>query len=306
MIPDPEVANEAVYIFAINHIPEETVFPRDGSAPLTDPATAERKVASRIEVFHHVLGSDSVKYVRTIAHPLIRTPNDIFAASPTSVYVSNDHYYFEGRMRMVEDMFPGAAWSNVIHATVSSGGDGGGDGSTTMTTEAVVALDKMRNPNGMAHGRTEHEIVVASAVGGFFHIGTVREDSSAIVVNETIDFDSTIDNPAWFTDKYADEATGDASGFVVAGLLRAIDLSKVGHDPLGKEGAIVWYATPSKDGSGSWDKKLLWQDDGSNVRNAATAVLVGIDPAKEDGAKRAWLFVSGFSSGNAVAVKVDL
>lgn len=297
VIPDPENPKEAVYIFAINHPPNEAVFPRDGSAPPTDPATTtERKGASRIEVFHHVLGSDSVQYLRTIAHPLIRTPNDLIATSPTSVYVSNDHYYFAGRMRMVEDMFPGAAWSNVIHATVAADGQ----------VDATVALDHMRNPNGVGHGRTEDEIVIASAVGGYINIGKVSGDSHAVVLNETIDLDSTIDNPTWFADPYANEATGDASGFVLGGLARGIDLPKTGHDPLGKEGVLVWYATPKKDGSGGWDKKLLWQDDGSIIRNTATAVLVGIDPTKENGAKKAWLFVTGFSSANAIAVKVDL
>lgn len=244
-----------------------------------------------------MLGSDSVKHVRTIAHPLIKTPNDLIAVSPTSLYVSNDHYYREGRLRMLEELYPGAAWSDVIHATVKDDG----------TIEAEVSLNKMRNPNGVGHGRTEDEIVIASAVGGYISIGKVDRDSGAITLNENIDLDSTIDNPVWFRDFYADEATGDdASGFVLGGLPRAIDLSKTGHDPLGKEGVLVWHVTPNKDGSGGWNKKLLWQDDGSNIRNTATAVLVGIDPAKEDGAKRAWLFVTGFSSANAVAVKVDL
>lgn len=69
---------------------------------------------------------------------------------------------------------------------------------------------------------------------------------------------------------------------------------------------MVWYVTPSANTTGSWDTKLLWEDDGSNIRNSATALLVAIDPEKEDGKKKAWLFVTGFSSENAVAVKVDL
>lgn len=93
--------------------------------------------------------------------------------------------------------------------------------------------------------------------------------------------------------------------FVVPGLTQGINLSKK-PDPLGKEGVMIWYITPSKNTTGTWDKRLLWEDDGSNIRNAATAVLVGIDPKKEDGNKRAWLFVTGFSSENAVAVKVNL
>lgn len=69
---------------------------------------------------------------------------------------------------------------------------------------------------------------------------------------------------------------------------------------------MIWYIKPSKNTTGTWDTSLLWEDDGSTIRNTAAAVLVGIDPEKEDGKKRAWLFVTGFSSENAVAVKVDL
>lgn len=297
MIPDPEAPDEAVYIFAVNHPPNETVFPRDGSAPpAEDPATAEQKGASRIEQFHHVLGSDAARHVRTIAHPAIRTPNDLFAVSPTSVYVTNDHHYREGRLRMLEDVFPGAAWSDVVHATVAADG----------TVEAAVVVDQFRNPNGVGHGRAADEILLASCMGGSVRVGTVDAASGALAFHDTVEFDSAIDNPSWFADAYADEAAGDASGLVMAGLTRAVDVTKTGHDPLGREGVLVWYATPGKDGAGGWDTRLLWQDDGSNIRNAATAVLVGIDPAQEGGAKRGWLFVSGFSSANAVAVKVDL
>ena len=38
----------------------------------------------------------------------------------------------------------------------------------------------------------------------------------------------------------------------------------------------------------------------------SAAVLVAIDPKLEGGKKKAWLFVTGFLSTNAIAVKVDL
>lgn len=244
----------------------------------------------------HVLGSPTVQHKHTIAHPLIRTPNDVYAVSPTEVYVTNDHRYYEGIWRTVEDMWPGAHWSDVVHATL------GPDG----TVDAGVALDKKRNPNGFGHGRTADELLVASAVGGYVEIGRRSEDGRTIVLEDVIDLESTVDNPSWFVDEYAGGEGGDASGFVLGGLTRGIDLSKTGADPNGREGVIVWYVKPGKEGGEKWNKTLLWQDDGSNIRNAATAVLVGIDPKKEGGKKKGWLFVSGFSSENAVAVKVDL
>lgn len=296
VIADPEQSkDQAVYIVAINHVPNKDVFPRDGSKPDKEPGSTP-KAASRIEVFHHNLGSDTVRHVHSIAHPLIRTPNDVYAVSPTEIYVTNDHYYREGHMRMLEDAWSGAAWSDVIHAKIA------GDGSV----EAEVAVDKFYHPNGLAHGRTKDEFLVASAAGGHFWIAHQEKDAKSLVLQERIDVDSTIDNPSWFSDPYADKVKGDASGFILGGLAKTINLVKNGKDPQGREGVMVWYVTPSKNRSGLWDKKLLWQDDGSKIRNAATAVLVGIDPKTENGAKKAWLFVTGFSSEHTVAVKVDL
>lgn len=295
MIGDLSLEDEAVYILAINHIPNEAVFPRDGTKPKTDPGS-KPKVASKVEVFHHKLGSGTIQHVRSVAHPLIKTPNDLYAVSPKEFYITNDHHYYEGHLRLIEDLSPGAKWSNVIHATVS-----GED-----SVEAEVAVEKLHNPNGFAHGRTKDEMLIGSASGGNFWIANRQTKPGAIVLKEKIDLDSTIDNPSWFSDSYADETTGDASGFVVAGLSRGIDLGKTGADPQGREGVMVWFVTPSKNESGKWEKKLLWQDDGGKIRNAATGVLVGIDPKKEGGKKMAWLFVTGFSSENTVAVKINL
>lgn len=244
----------------------------------------------------HVLGSGTAKYVRTIAHPLIRTPNDVYAVSAREVFVTNDHHYREGHLRAVEDVWPGATWSEVVHATV------GDDGSV----EASAALDKLWNPNGLGHGRTGDEVLLASALGGNMWLAGIGEGGRTLVVRDNIRVDSTVDNPTWYSDPYADEATGDASGYVLGGLARALELARVGKDPLGREGVVVWYVTPSRKESGTWEKRILWQDDGSRLRNSATALLVGIDPKKEGGKKKAWLFASGFSSESVAAVKVDL
>lgn len=220
----------------------------------------------------------------------------MYAVSPTEVYVTNDHHYYDGLLRTIEDMWPRALWSNVIHATVAGNG----------FVEANVAIDKLHNPNGLGHGRSEDEILLASAAGGYVQLGRPAEGGRTVVLEDIIDLESTIDNPSWYSDPYAGGDAGDASGFVLGGLTRGVDLARTGQDPKGREGVMVWYVKPVEDDKEKWEKRLLWQDDGSNIRNVATAVLVGIDPKKEGGKKKAWLFVTGFSSENAVAVKVDL
>src|SRR3954451_6277908 len=95
VIPDPEQGDDkAVYIFAVNHVPDVTL----------------PKARSQIEVFHHVIGSPSIRHIRSVWHPLLRTPNDVYASSPTSVYATNDHRYTEGLLRTIEDVYSDAKW----------------------------------------------------------------------------------------------------------------------------------------------------------------------------------------------------
>lgn len=291
VIPDPETAeNEAVYIFAVNHVPNEAVVPRDGSSPSADLDPSIPAAASRIEVYRHVIGSDTAEYKYSIAHPLIKTPNDIYAVSPKELYITNDHHYFTGHLRGVEDIFPFAKWSNLIHAKVADDG----------SIEAEVALDKLHNPNGLGHGRAKDELLLTSASGGTLRLVKLDDASKVLAVDDLIAYDSFIDNPSWYLDPYADEASGDASGFVLGGIATPLDLAN------GGSGSYVWYTKPSKEEPGKWNTTLLWQDDGTNSGSAATALLVGIDPQQEGGKKKAWLYVAGFQDESITAVKVDL
>ena len=68
----------------------------------------------------HTPGTTTVRHLRSIAHPAIRTPNDIFAISPTEFYVTNDHYSRHSHaLRGFEDLYMG--WgkltSDVLHVS---------------------------------------------------------------------------------------------------------------------------------------------------------------------------------------------
>jgi len=296
VIPDPDwsESGDAVYIFAVNHIP-------DAELP---------QARSQIEVFHHVIGSSSAKHIRSVWHPLIRTPNDIVADSPTSIYVSNDHYYRSGLMRAIEDLYFNAKWTDTIHLefdlkTASDSAAG---------VKASVALDRMHNNNGLGHGRTPNEILVVSCIDGVTHIGDIGPAGN-ITLRESISVDSNVDNPFYFQDPYAQSSGADRSGFILPGLTRAIDLARTTRDPEGISAVMVWFSQPKAGGKAGaptqWESRLLFEDDGSRIRSASAAVLVAIGPESEDGqaadgVRKAWLFVTGFQSKNIIAVKVDL
>ncbi|KAL1838485.1 hypothetical protein VTJ49DRAFT_2623 [Mycothermus thermophilus] len=295
VIPDPEAADgPAVYIIAINHVPE------------TQPSGEKGPYAhSQLEIFHHVLGSSSAQHLRTVWHPLIRTPNDIFARNPNSIYVSNDHRYRDhGLMRTIEDLYYGSKWGDIVYLQLDSVKKAAADPSDGVT--ARIVLTGLHNTNGLGHGRTEDEILISSAASGVMHIGRLpaeNDPAGNITVVESIEIAHVADNPSYFADPYA-TADDDRSGFLETGVSQAIHLAANQRNPAVKDPVMVTYMRPVA--PGKWEKRVLFDDDGTRLRTGSGGVLVALDPKDEEGKRKAWLFVSGFMSKGAVAVKVDL
>lgn len=292
VIPDPERSDEAVYIIAINHV--------------ADPKLPRAR--SQLEVFHHILGSSSVSHVRSVWHPLIRTPNDVFASSPTSIYVSNDHYYRDhGIMRALEDFWFHAKWTDTVHLQV----DLSATEDSAAGVEGIVALSNFHNNNGLGHGRTADEILIASCTSGEMHLGKLPQDekNGNITLVDFVGVDAIVDNPTYFVDPYAKSTGDDRSGFLLPGCAKALELAGTQRDPNATNSVVVYFVRPTQGKAGSsttWEKRVLFEDDGKRIRSASGSVLVAIDPESENGARKAWLFVTGFQSKNMIAVKVDL
>lgn len=294
VIEDPKQA-DAVYIVAVNHLPNPEYYEQEAEA-----AEAQNipKARSQIEIFRHVLQSNKAQHVRSIRHPLIRTPNDVVADSPYSLYVTNDHFYREGTLRLIEDLWPSAKWSNIIHVQI----DELKSTDALAGVQASVAHTGLWNNNGLGHGQSEQEVVISSAVGGELYIANKYDNNSTLSIHSTISFDTVTDNPSYYADPYRTDSD-DASGYLVAGISQPVNLAENSKDPEAKDPCQAWYARRA--GDGKWEKKMLFEDDGSRLRTASAAVLVPIEP-KEDGKKRAWLFVTGFMSESMVAVQVEL
>lgn len=291
MIDDPERAKgEAVYVFAVNHLPN----PKFGKAN-------EPHARSQLEVFYHVVGTSSIRHLRSVWHPLIRTPNDIYAKTPTSIYVTNDHYHRDNLARILEDAWFGARWTDLVHIQLES--LSAADSSSGVT--ASIALDKIHNNNGLGHGRSEREILISQAASGVLHIAELPETTEGgnITILHSFEFDSVVDNPSFFSDPFAKTPADDRSGFVLPGVSQGIKLAETCHNPNGEDPVIVGFA---KFDGRSWESRVIFEDDSSRIRSASAAVLIAIDPTEENGARRAWLFVTGFSSKSVIAVKVDL
>lgn len=237
-----------------------------------------------------------------MSHPLIETPNDIFATGPLSFYVTNDHHYRDGHWRLVEDLGSKATagWANTIYVEAQAGkGTNGKD--TWAGVFAKVAHQGLHNNNGLGHTPTDGELMICDAAGGITYIATRRDDKTLTIVDE-VKFETSIDNPFWFQDPYP-TVEYDASGIVNSGLSQALKLADAigGDEPIAP---AIWLAS-GKTGE-KWNTTLLFADDGTNLRSASASVLIAIDPEENGGKKQAWLFSSGFASKSAIATKVDL
>ncbi|KAL5606457.1 hypothetical protein BROUX41_002868 [Berkeleyomyces rouxiae] len=308
VITDPQDA-QAVYIFAINHAPHMRYLSDFAAGK---PTKHLQKAQSVVELFHHKLWSTSVRHIRTIQHPLIATPNDVFASSPKSFFVTNDHHYREGPMRLVEDMYMDARWTNTIHVAVTDMTPASGapqDG-----VEASVALDNIHNNNGLGHGQTPDEILITDTMGGKLLIGKISANNQIRIV-DSFDAPATIDNPSYFVDPY-----GDKMGIVLPSIGRLLELSSQMQDPQHKISSLVMMVSPERNTTSNvisssstprttsqWHTDMLFEDDGSRLSTASGAVLIPIPPAKTVGNKRqAWLFATGFMSHSMAAVRVGL
>lgn len=288
VIADPDQSN-AVYIFAVNHLPN----------PQYDGAEHAFKGRSQIELFHHILDTGVARHIRSIRHPLILTPNDVYAESPSSFYVTNDHFYSHGLKRLVEDFYPLAKWTSVVHARLDQLELADPEAGVNVTT----ALTGIRNSNGIGHGQ-DGEMLLCSAIGGIMYRARTESGGRSISILDEVRFDSTIDNPSYFVDPYR-TPSDDASGYVLAGLLGAANLTRSHADPNAREGVMVWHARRKATGNGmasaDWDTRLIFEDDGSNIHTGSSAVMVPTDSPK-----RARLFVTGFVSKSVVTVEVEL
>ncbi|KAK7732685.1 hypothetical protein SLS63_004940 [Diaporthe eres] len=312
IISDSNDSN-SIYIVAVNHLPNPDYY--GSPTPLKDSTIP--KARSRLEIFHHRLNSQEATHLRSIWHPLLRTPNDAFLKSVTEIYVTNDHRHREGPSRLLEEVAYGSMGqpTDLVHIQLDTQPHlttlvtNDHDDDTAGVTAKVANIIDMNN--GIGHGKTPSEIMIVRASSGQLLLGHVDGvEPPKVDIDEIIQLDSTLDTPSYFSDPYAVETGRDASGYVVAGLARAITFPVAGRAiPV-----TIWLAQPNQGLESArreghvdkWTRKVIFQDDGQTVRTASTAVMVAIDPSVNDGKKQAHLFITGPLSEGVVVAKVDI
>ena len=306
-ILSPRDDPNTVYIYAVNHLPN----PEHYDASSAETASRE-KARSQIELFKHSVGSDEAEFIRTIRHPLIRTPNDIYATELDAFYVTNDHYYRDGPLRTAEDLLTTrtAPWTDTVHVKINDMKSKDSQAGIIVTQ----ALTGMHNNNGLGHGHPDNpsEVLLADASGGVLHRARRSLEANADPTLQRLDsfqLMSTLDNPSYFVDEYATKSN-NASGYVLPGMAKAMSLASDYEKPDRPIPVMVWHlrtdTKPTNQTMGGWTPHLVYQDAGYTLRSASGAVIVGIDPDANGSKKQGWLFVTGFVSRAIVAAKINL
>jgi arylesterase / paraoxonase len=145
-----------------------------------------RRTGSVVEVFEHILNTKVLTHLNTVKHDLILTPNNLVPVSKDEFYITNDHYYKDGKiMRMIEGTFihlfilffylfffflysfilfiyflyllylalGRLPWTNVVYHSLA-----------TNTTEIVA--EGLRYANGINTNWDQSKIYVAESFGG--------------------------------------------------------------------------------------------------------------------------------------------
>ena len=265
------------------------------------PKGTEPIARSRIELFRHTIGTYTAEHLRSIWHPLIRTPNDILAIDERSFFVTNDHYYRSGKLRSAEVLLAGLApWTDTTYVSLASLDTA--DDTTGVSTS--IAIDNVHNHNGLGHGRTSEEVVVGRASAGVISLlKRNASDNRRLDLVEEIQMASCVDNPSYFRDPYSNQTGRDASGFVIVGLSTAFQWPDRYQNPI-----MVWLVQPvtGNQSAQRWNHTVIFQDDGKRVNSGSTAVIVPIDPKINAQKKEAWLWVTGPVSESIMVTRIKL
>ncbi|KAI1748997.1 serum paraoxonase/arylesterase family protein [Xylaria castorea] len=288
----PPSKPDVVYIYAINHLP---------NPKWTSGSTTEGKAASQVELFVHTVGSDKAQHLRSIVHPLIRTPNDLLAISENEFLVTNDHYYREGTMRLIEELARGLqSWTDLIHVRFDE-----------EKIDAAVALDSIATNNGLTWG-PDQQVVIGDALGGHIYFASLPgAENRTMSVSHRHPVDCVVDNANFFADPYAGIDGKDYSGYLMPGVCDALKFVTGFDDPTFKAPipGQVWYlpaiAGKDKQVDGTKLRRLIFRDDGHTIRSVTTAVMVPIDPAANGGKREGWLFVTSVIGSSMLATKID-
>ncbi|GAA5999682.1 hypothetical protein JCM10207_005867 [Rhodosporidiobolus poonsookiae] len=253
-----------------------TLFINSHRPPSNRALSAQTGADSVVEVFETELGSGEARWVRTIEHELVRTPNNMAAVSETGVYITNDHRYKAHWSRKYEKLH--AVPSEIVYCDLSSS-----------TPACKVAADNLPYPNGIAKG-AGNTLYSASTLGALVNVWSINADHTLSLV-EAVPIARPIDNVHY------DPLTDAVYATALAKVLDFIEVGKTGGMGGGTAAVEVWRVRKAGKGEGTGGKKyiaeLAFADTGAIVSASTTAA-----PYRDS------LLLTGLFADKAVVCKI--
>lgn len=135
VVPSNDPAQKSSHVFVVNH----------------------KRSGSVVSVFKHEHGSKTLQYQHDFKSPKIYTPNSVAPIGPNEIYVTNDHFFPQGLLRVAEFMLMPIGSTNVMHCTYNP---------QSGATSCNKATDKLGMANGIEYIPARDEIVVAESTTG--------------------------------------------------------------------------------------------------------------------------------------------
>ncbi|KAI9146513.1 hypothetical protein BKA69DRAFT_34027 [Paraphysoderma sedebokerense] len=220
--------------------------------------TNHKRSGNVIEQFYyHFKEPIILSHVRTISHPLIHTPNAIEMLSPTKFYFSNDHTYYNGTMKVIENWtrLPGGS---IVFIDLED------------PNRIKVVAEGLRFANGVAT-RDQRFYFVAECLGGLVKIYERQTDNSLALIR-SVKVGYAVDNVR------VDEATGDVYVAGHPNVIKFMLYSKrnIGTSPsrvvrlrFGESNAADEILNLEKDAT----LTVIFEDDGSFYPTSSTAAV---------------------------------
>eukprot|EP01097_Dermamoeba_algensis_P010156 TRINITY_DN7401_c0_g1_i1.p1 TRINITY_DN7401_c0_g1~~TRINITY_DN7401_c0_g1_i1.p1 ORF type:complete len:372 (+),score=69.84 TRINITY_DN7401_c0_g1_i1:85-1200(+) len=126
------------------------------------------------------LSTYTLKHIRRIADPLIRTPNDLVAVGIDKFYVTNDHYFpATSQLLQIAEMFSTAPISDAVYC----------DGD-----KCQVAAKNLASPNGINTNHDQSVVYLAETLTGKVRFYDRNPETGDLYETGAIELDNLLDN----------------------------------------------------------------------------------------------------------------
>jgi len=197
----------------------------------------------RIEIYD--LRGGQLTHRKTIADPMLISPNDIVAVGPDKFYVSNDHRYNAGLMQVLEDYLQ-LKLSNVIYY----------DGSRFF--EAASGIGYANGLNVSADGKI---LYLCAVTEGALHIYNRNIASGKLKLREKLDLGTGVDNIE----------IDSSGGLWIGAHPQLLKFVQHAQDPMKLSPSQILHLKPGA--GGGYDTKEVYLDLGQEISAASVAAV---------------------------------